>query len=94
MFKIMGGQDKEGFAMKQGVLTNGRVRLLMHQCEPFLTPARRLPLSASHRLRALARAFVAPSAGAHRASGVLAAARESAAASPCAAALCPRTWRP
>ena len=29
MFKIMGGQDKEGFPMKQGVLTNGRVRLLM-----------------------------------------------------------------
>lgn len=31
MFKIMGGQDKEGFPMKQGVLTNGRVRLLMHR---------------------------------------------------------------
>ena len=29
MFKIMGGQDKEGFPMKQGVLTPGRVRLLM-----------------------------------------------------------------
>ena len=28
-FKIMGGQDKEGFPMKQGVLTPGRVRLLM-----------------------------------------------------------------
>lgn len=28
--KIMGGQDKEGFAMKQGVLTNRRVKLLMH----------------------------------------------------------------
>jgi hypothetical protein len=25
----MGGQDKQGFAMKQGVLTNQRVRLLM-----------------------------------------------------------------
>jgi len=25
----MGGQDKQGFAMKQGVLTNMRVRLLM-----------------------------------------------------------------
>lgn len=32
VFKIMGGQDKEGFPMKQGVLTNGRVRLLMHRC--------------------------------------------------------------
>eukprot|EP00199_Chlamydomonas_sp_CCMP681_P005624 CAMPEP_0119105854 /NCGR_PEP_ID=MMETSP1180-20130426/3702_1 /TAXON_ID=3052 ORGANISM="Chlamydomonas cf sp, Strain CCMP681" /NCGR_SAMPLE_ID=MMETSP1180 /ASSEMBLY_ACC=CAM_ASM_000741 /LENGTH=252 /DNA_ID=CAMNT_0007091023 /DNA_START=67 /DNA_END=825 /DNA_ORIENTATION=+ len=29
IFKIMGGQDKQGFAMKQGVLTNTRVRLLM-----------------------------------------------------------------
>lgn len=29
IFKIMGGQDKQGFPMKQGVLTNGRVRLLM-----------------------------------------------------------------
>lgn len=25
----MGGQDKQGFPMKQGVLTNGRVQLLM-----------------------------------------------------------------
>ena len=25
----MGGQDKQGFPMKQGVLTNDRVRLLM-----------------------------------------------------------------
>jgi small subunit ribosomal protein S6e len=29
VFKIMGGQDKQGFPMKQGVLTPGRVRLLM-----------------------------------------------------------------
>jgi small subunit ribosomal protein S6e len=29
VFKIMGGQDKQGFAMRQGVLTNQRVRLLM-----------------------------------------------------------------
>eukprot|EP01025_Chloroclados_australasicus_P030667 TRINITY_DN3085_c0_g1_i4.p1 TRINITY_DN3085_c0_g1~~TRINITY_DN3085_c0_g1_i4.p1 ORF type:complete len:259 (+),score=38.10 TRINITY_DN3085_c0_g1_i4:64-840(+) len=29
VFKIMGGQDKQGFPMKQGVLTNRRVRLLM-----------------------------------------------------------------
>jgi len=27
--QVMGGHDKQGFAMKQGVLTNGRVRLLM-----------------------------------------------------------------
>lgn len=29
VFKIKGGQDKQGFPMKQGVLTPGRVRLLM-----------------------------------------------------------------
>jgi ribosomal protein S6E (S10) len=29
VFKIMGGQDKQGFPMKQGVLTNLRVRLLL-----------------------------------------------------------------
>jgi len=31
VLKIMGGQDKQGFAMKQGVLTPNRVRLLMHR---------------------------------------------------------------
>ena len=29
IFKIMGGQDKQGFGMKQGVLVPGRVALLM-----------------------------------------------------------------
>jgi len=29
IFKITGGHDKQGFAMKQGVLVNGRVRLLL-----------------------------------------------------------------
>jgi len=29
VFKITGGNDKQGFAMKQGVLTNTRVRLLL-----------------------------------------------------------------
>jgi hypothetical protein len=29
VFKIKGGQDKQGFPMKQGVLVPGRVRLLM-----------------------------------------------------------------
>ena len=29
IFKITGGNDKQGFTMKQGVLVNGRVRLLM-----------------------------------------------------------------
>ncbi|KAL3283867.1 hypothetical protein HHI36_018036 [Cryptolaemus montrouzieri] len=35
IFKITGGNDKQGFPMKQGVLTNGRVRLLLskgHSC--------------------------------------------------------------
>lgn len=31
IFKITGGQDKEGFPMKQGVLTNCRVRLLLQR---------------------------------------------------------------
>lgn len=35
MVRIAGGNDKQGFPMKQGVLTNGRVRLLLsagHSC--------------------------------------------------------------
>ncbi|KAJ8973285.1 hypothetical protein NQ317_019551 [Molorchus minor] len=35
ILKIAGGNDKQGFPMKQGVLTNGRVRLLLskgHSC--------------------------------------------------------------
>ncbi|GMQ01538.1 hypothetical protein CsSME_00048142 [Camellia sinensis var. sinensis] len=31
VFKIMGGCDKQGFPMKQGVLTPGRVCLLLHR---------------------------------------------------------------
>lgn len=31
VFKISGGNDKQGFAMKQGVLTNTRVRLLLKE---------------------------------------------------------------
>ncbi|GLJ28831.1 hypothetical protein SUGI_0568220 [Cryptomeria japonica] len=34
IFKIMGGSDKQGFPMKQGDLTPGRVRLLMHRGTP------------------------------------------------------------
>ncbi|CAN7036015.1 unnamed protein product, partial [Brassica oleracea var. botrytis] len=34
IFKIMGGCDKQGFPMKQGVLTPGRVRLLLHRGTP------------------------------------------------------------
>jgi len=35
IFRVTGGNDKQGFPMKQGVLTNGRVRLLLgkgHSC--------------------------------------------------------------
>jgi len=43
--RISGGNDKQGFPMKQGVLTNGRVRLLMkvgHSCyRPRRTGERR-----------------------------------------------------
>lgn len=28
IFKITGGNDKQGFAMKQGILVNGRARIL------------------------------------------------------------------
>ncbi|KAL2621235.1 hypothetical protein R1flu_001440 [Riccia fluitans] len=34
VFKIMGGCDKQGFPMKQGVITQGRVRILMHRGTP------------------------------------------------------------
>jgi ribosomal protein S6E (S10) len=37
VFKIMGGCDKQGFPMKQGVLTNGRVRLLLHKGITFIS---------------------------------------------------------
>jgi small subunit ribosomal protein S6e len=29
VFRITGGNDKQGFPMKQGVLVNGRVRMLL-----------------------------------------------------------------
>lgn len=34
VFKVSGGNDKQGFCMTQGVLTNGRVRLLMRDGMP------------------------------------------------------------
>lgn len=34
VIKIAGGCDKQGFPMKQGVLTPGRVRLLLHRGTP------------------------------------------------------------
>uniref|UniRef100_A0A6N2NAT5 non-specific serine/threonine protein kinase n=4 Tax=rosids TaxID=71275 RepID=A0A6N2NAT5_SALVM len=39
VFKIMGGCDKQGFPMKQGVLTPGRVRLLLHRGLQLCTSA-------------------------------------------------------
>jgi len=40
VFKIMGGNDKQGFPMKQGVLTNTRVRLLMREGVSCYRPRR------------------------------------------------------
>ena len=36
IFKITGGVDKQGVAMKQGVLVNHRVRLLLDGCMFFV----------------------------------------------------------
>merc|ERR1711872_1086315 len=38
--KITGGNDKQGFPMKQGVLTTGRVRLLLAKGHSFYRPRR------------------------------------------------------
>ena len=37
VFKITGGCDNDGFAMKQGILTTGRVRLLLKQGDSHFT---------------------------------------------------------
>ncbi|KIH43557.1 ribosomal protein S6e, partial [Ancylostoma duodenale] len=36
--RITGGNDKQGFPMKQGVLTNGRVRLLLAKGDSCYRP--------------------------------------------------------
>lgn len=41
MFRISGGNDKQGFPMKQGVLSANRVRLLMHKGVSCYRPRRR-----------------------------------------------------
>ena len=41
MFRITGGNDKQGFPMKQGVLTNGRVRLLLSKGHSCYRPRRK-----------------------------------------------------
>jgi small subunit ribosomal protein S6e len=40
IFKITGGNDKQGFTMKQGILVNGRVRILMKQRTTTYRPRR------------------------------------------------------
>ena len=40
IFRITGGNDKQGFPMKQGVLTNGRVRLLLNKGHTCFRPRR------------------------------------------------------
>ena len=40
IFKISGGNDKQGFPMKQGVLVNGRVRLLLTKKTSTYKPTR------------------------------------------------------
>lgn len=42
VFRITGGNDKQGFPMKQGVLVNGRVRLLLKQSKYRLS--NRIPI--------------------------------------------------
>jgi len=38
IFRITGGNDKQGFPMKQGVLVNGRVRLLFKKSKRRFFP--------------------------------------------------------
>ena len=38
IFRITGGNDKQGFTMKQGILVNGRVRILMKQSKSHAQP--------------------------------------------------------
>merc|ERR1719228_1383849 len=38
--RITGGNDKQGFPMKQGILTNGRVRLLLKEGHSCYRPRR------------------------------------------------------
>merc|ERR1719218_421808 len=40
VFRITGGNDKQGFTMKQGILVNGRVRILMRQRTTTYRPRR------------------------------------------------------
>lgn len=48
IFRITGGNDKQGFPMKQGVLVNGRVRLLLKKSKLFLSIRESLQLLKLH----------------------------------------------
>jgi len=41
IFRISGGNDKQGFAMKQGILTQNRVRILMSEGHSCFRPRKR-----------------------------------------------------
>jgi len=41
IFKITGGNDKDGFSMKQGILINGRTRILMSEGHSCYRPRRK-----------------------------------------------------
>jgi hypothetical protein len=46
VFRITGGNDKQGFPMKQGVLTNKRVRLLLGKNQSCYRPRRKVRVAA------------------------------------------------
>ena len=39
IFRITGGNDKQGFQMKQGILVNGRTRILYKRRKFFASPS-------------------------------------------------------
>eukprot|EP00275_Glaucocystis_incrassata_P000578 EC119871.1.p1 GENE.EC119871.1~~EC119871.1.p1 ORF type:complete len:129 (+),score=35.83 EC119871.1:47-388(+) len=53
VFKISGGNDKQGFPMKEGILSNQRVRLLLTKGSSCYRPRRRVSASASPSAAAL-----------------------------------------
>ena len=48
VFRITGGNDKQGFPMKQGVLTNKRVRLLLGKNQSCYRPRRKVRVCDMH----------------------------------------------
>ena len=41
--RITGGNDKQGFTMKQGILVNGRIKILMRKSKSY--PSHKIALS-------------------------------------------------